>query len=308
MNHDDVKIVFDLFAFGRALAYSATIVLIGSCVFAALIPSWRLTEDDDDSLAARALQNSWRVAAWAPIVLVVAHLIRGYAQVHSFLDPDPFTWEAARPILLQTTWGKGWLAQVAAALIAIPLTRLAPRRPAIGLSLVGTAALIVAITSPLTGHAIEHPWGAMVGVGLHSLHILGGSLWLGTLICLAWAALRAAKAGDALAVARVVNVFSPIALIGAGMAVSAGLLMAYAYVGSIDAIWNTPYGLTLFRKSVALAFTAALGFYNWKWVTPKLGTPAGTTRLRRTATIEILIGMIIIVLTAILVSLPAPKI
>jgi putative copper export protein len=309
VNHDDIQIVFDLFAFGRALAYAATIVLVGSCVFAALIPSWRLTEDDDTSLAARALANTWRIAAWAPVILFIGHLIRGYAQVRSFLDPiEPFTWDAAQPILLQTTWGKGWLAQLAAALVAAPLAWLAPRRPAIGLSLAGTGALAVAITSPLTGHAVEHPWGAMIGVGLHALHILGGGLWLGTLVCLAWAALKPARAGDAVAVARAVNAFSPIALIGAGLAVTAGVLLGVAYVGSIEAVFGTPYGLTLFRKTVALCFTAAVGFWNWKWVTPKLGTPSGTTRLKRSATVELLIGAIILVLTALLVYLPAPKI
>lgn len=309
MNHDDIQIVYDLFAFGRTLAYGSMLVLIGSCVFAALIPSWRLTEDDDQSLAARSLAITWRIAAWAPVFLFIAHLIRGYAQVRSFLDPiEPFTWEMAKPILLETTWGKGWLVQVAASLIAAPLAWMAPRRPAIGLSLAGTGALLVAIASPLTGHAVEHPWGATVGVGLHALHILGGGLWIGTLTCLAWAALRPARAGDALAVARAVNVFSPVALIGSGLAVSAGVLMAWAYVGSIDAIFSTPYGLTLFRKTVALCFTAAVGFWNWKRVTPKLGTPSATVSLRRSSTVELIIGLIIIVLTALLVYLPAPKI
>lgn len=309
MNHDEVQITYDLFAFGRTLAYGAMLVLIGSCAFAALIPSWRLTEDDDQSLAARALAITWRIAAWAPIVLIIAHLLRGYGQVRSFLDPiEPFTWEMAKPILLDTTWGKGWLTQLAAAIIAAPLAWMAPRRPAIGLSLIGTGALAVAIASPLTGHAVEHPWGATVGVGLHALHILGGGLWIGTLVCLGWAALRPARAGDALAVARVVNAFSPIALIGAGLAVTGGVLLGWAYVGSIDAIFGTPYGLTLFRKTVALCFTAAVGFWNWKRVTPRLGTPSGTTSLKRSTTVELLIGAIIIVLTAILVALPAPKI
>ena len=308
MNHDDVQIVFDLFALGRALAYASIVILIGSCVFAALIPRWRLTVDDDQSLAARALGNSWKIAAWAPVFLLLAHAIRAYAQVQSFLDPDPITWESARPILFSTTWGKGWMAQVAAALLALPLAWLAPRRPAIGLSLVGTAALLVAITSPLTGHAVEHPWGASIGIGLHTLHILGEGLWLGTLICLDLAALRPAGAGDAEAVARAVRVFSPVALAGSGIAVTAGLLLAYAYVGSIEAIFGTPYGLTLFRKTVALAFTAAVGFWNWKRVTPRLGSPSATTSLKRSATIELLIGAIIIVLTAILVALPAPKV
>ncbi|HWA15237.1 MAG TPA: hypothetical protein VG817_02305, partial [Gemmatimonadales bacterium] len=156
MNHDDIPIVFDLFAVARALAYGSIVILVGSCVFAALIPRWRLMDDDDQSLAARALGRNWKVAALAPVLLLIAHVLRAYAQARSFLDPDPLTWEGVKPILFSTTWGKGWMTQVAAAIIALPLARLAPRRPAIGLSLVGTAAMVVAITSPLTGHAREN--------------------------------------------------------------------------------------------------------------------------------------------------------
>ncbi len=308
MNHDEVQVVFDLFAFGRALAYGSTIVLIGSCVFAALIPNWRLATDDDESLAARSLRTTWRIAQWAPLFLLVAHAIRAYAQARTFLEPDPVTWESAKPILFATTWGKGWLAQVGAAILALPLAWLAPRRPAIGLSLVGTAALAVAVTSPLTGHASNHPWGASIGIGLHALHILGGGLWLGTLACLTLAALRPALAGDAEAVARVVRVFSPVALIGSGLAVTAGVLLAYAYIGDWASLFGTPYGMTLVRKTVVLGLTGAVGFWNWKRVTPRLGTSPATTSLRRSATIELLIGIGIIALTAVLVSLPAPKV
>jgi putative copper export protein len=308
VNHDDVPITFDLYALGRGLAYGATILLIGCCVFAVLVPRWRDPLDDDQSLAARALASTWRLAGLAPIVLLLAHLLRGYAQVRSFLDPiEPFTWDAAQPILFATAWGKGWMAQLAAATISIPLAWFAPRRPAIGLSLLGTAALLVAVTSPLTGHAGEHPWGAAVGIGLHSLHILGAGLWLGTLACMTWAAIGPARFADGAAVARAVRVFSPVALIGAGLAVTAGVLLALAYIGNLTSLIGTNYGRVLLVKVGLLAVTAALGQWNWKKLTPRLGTPEATAQLRRSTAIELLFGLGILIATAILVSLPAPK-
>ncbi|HXI20084.1 MAG TPA: hypothetical protein VNH46_03315, partial [Gemmatimonadales bacterium] len=100
MHPDAGALPLDLFAFGRGLAFAATLVLIGACVFAALIPRWRDPLDDDRSLAARALGVTWRVAAGAALVLLLAHVLRGYGEVRSFLDPiEPFTWEAARPVL-----------------------------------------------------------------------------------------------------------------------------------------------------------------------------------------------------------------
>jgi len=228
--------------------------------------------------------------------------------VRSFLDPiESLTWEVARPVLFASTWGRGWLAQLAAALVAIPLARLAPRRPATGLAMLGTGALAVAATSPLTGHAVEHPWGAAAGVGLHALHLLGGGVWIGTLFTLVWGGLRLARERDAAAVATMVKAFSPVALTGAAFAIGAGSLMAFAYVGDLTALVATRYGVTLLLKVGLLALTMALGAWNWRRVRPRLGSSLASTSLRRSATIELLIALCLLAVTAVLVALPAPN-
>ncbi len=308
MNHDDLPLPIDLYALGRGVAYAATLILIGTCAFAVLVPRWRRTGDDDKSLAARSLAAAWRVAAIAAMLLLLAHLLRAWGQVRSFLDPaESFTWEAARPVLFATTWGRGWLAQVAAATLSIPLALLAPRRPALGLALLGTAALAVAGTSPLTGHAVEHPWGAGLGVGLHALHLLGGGLWLGTLFTMFRAGLVIARDADATDVAEMVAAFSPLALVGAALAIGAGSLLAFAYIGDFAALWGTNYGRALLIKLCLLAAAMALGAWNWRRVRPRLGSPAATADLRRSAGLELLIGLALIAVTAVLVALPAPK-
>jgi len=308
VDHPQATLPIDLYAAGRALAFMAALGLIGACAFAALIPRWRLAEDDIGTLPARALTATWTVVTTAAVALLVAHLIRAYGQVLSFLEPaEPFTWEAARPILFQTTWGSGWLRQVAAAAVSIPLALLARRRPVPGLALLGTVALAVAVTSPLTGHAVEHPWGAGLGVGLHALHLLGGGIWLGTLATMTFAGLRLARAEHA-AVARMVTVFSPVALAGAGLAVSAGALMSYAYVGDLGSLIGSQYGRALLVKVGLLLGAMALGAWNWRRISPRLGDPAATRTLTRSATVESLIGLLIVSVTAVLVALPAPKV
>lgn len=289
------------------LAYLAALALIGACTFAALVPRWRRSGDDDESLAARSLARAWQVATLAAPALLVAHLFRAWGQAHSFLDPDPVTWDAVRPILFSTTWGKGWMAQVATAIIAIPAAFFARRQPATGLGLLATAALAVAGTQPLTGHAVEHPWGPALGVGLHTVHLLGGGIWLGTLFSLFMAGLRAARDGDATDVAEMVSTFSPIALGGAGLAVVAGALLGLAYVGNLTNLVQSQYGKALVIKIVLLAITMGLGAWNWTNVKPRLGEPAVTRELRRSAGFELLIGLALIAVTAVLVALPAPK-
>jgi putative copper export protein len=307
VNHDDLPLPIDFYAVARGLAFIGALTLIGACTFAALVPRWRRGGDDDQSLAARALSGTWRVAAIAAVLLFFAHMLRALGQVHSFLDPDPVTWDAAKPILFATAWGRGWMAQLAAATLSIPLALIAPRRPAIGLGLLGTAALAVAAAEPLTGHAVEHPWGAGLGVGLHTLHLLGAGIWLGSLFTMFRTGLGVAQDSDATDVAEMVAAFSPVALVGATLAIVAGSLMGIAYIGSISALGGSTYGRALLIKLGLLAATLGLGAWNWRRVRPKLGSPAATSELRRSATLELLVALGLIAVTAVLVALPAPK-
>lgn len=307
MNHDDLPLPIDLYAAARGLAYIAALALIGACTFAALVPRWRRSGDDEGSLAARALAGAWRIAAVAALLLLCAHVLRAWGQVRSFLDPDPITWDAAKPILFATAWGRGWMAQMAAALLSIPLALVAPRRPATGLGLLGTAALAVAATEPLTGHAIEHPWGAALGVGLHTVHLLGAGIWIGSLFTMFQAGLRIAGDSDATDIAEMVAVFSPTALLGAGLAILAGTVMGIAYVGDLAALTGTNYGRALLIKVGLLGITLGIGAWNWKSVRPRLGSPEGTRELRKSAGMELFVALCLIAVTAVLVALPAPK-
>ncbi|TFG51824.1 MAG: hypothetical protein E4H38_00690 [Gemmatimonadales bacterium] len=303
-----IPLPLDLYALGRGVAYAAALVLIGACVFAALIPSWRNDDDDEQSLAARATTATWRTALGASLLLVAAHLLRAWGQAHSFLDPDPVTWEAARPILLQTAWGRGWFVQTAVALAACLTAWFGPRLPVLGLAVLGTLGLGVAAASPLTGHATEHPWGSTLGTGLHTVHLVGGGAWLGTLFTMVVAAMRTARGDDADDVARMVRLFSPIALASAAVVVIAGGLLALAYVGTIGDLVGTIYGQVLIVKVLLLAVTMAIGARNWRRLTPQLGTARGTDIMKRSATVELAFGAGIIAATALLVSLPAPRI
>ncbi len=308
MNHDDLPLPIDLYAAARGLAYVAALILIGACTFAALVPRWRRSGDDDQSLAARALAGAWRIALFAALLLLGAHFLRALGQVRSFLDPDPITWDGAKPILFATAWGRGWMAQMAAAILSIPLALLAPRRPATGLALLGTAALAVAATEPLTGHALENPWGAGLGVGLHTVHLLGAGIWVGTLFTMFKTGLTIARDEDATDVTEMVAVFSPAALFGAGLAVLAGTVMGVAYVGNVASLTGTNYGKALLTKVALLAITLGIGAWNWQSVRLRLGSPEGTRELKKSAGIELLIAALLVAVTAVLVALPAPKI
>jgi len=309
--HDEAGgLPLDLFTVGRWLAYAAAATAVGAVVFAVVLRRSR-SQDTSFPLADQIGQRAWRIALAVPAALLLAHLLRLYGQVNSFLEPgDQLTWQAVRPILLSTSWGRGWLAQFAAALIAGLAFLLASAGSSAKVA--GLGAVAVAAASPLTGHAVEHPWGATAGVILHTLHLLGVGTWLGTLFVLFLAGFYGLTQGGALEgpefLARLVRQFSPFALGGAGVAVAAGGLLGLAYVGSLHALWSTTYGQVLLVKGGLLLGVAALGGYNWQKVTPKLGTLAGSSTFRRSAAAELTLGALMLAATAVLVALPAPKI
>jgi putative copper export protein len=309
---DEGPLPIDLYALGRGLTLWAVVALVGVSVFVALIPRWRLAEDDEHALAARALARAWQVARTAALVLLGADLLRAYGQVRSFLDPtEAFTWDVARAMLLETAWGRGWLCQLSVAALTLAAILATRRRPAIGLAVVSTSALALAAVTPLTGHAIENPWGSSLGVGLHAVHLVGAGVWIGTLFTMLVAGLRTARStmsGDDAAVARMVAAFSPIALTGAALAIGAGSLMGYAYIGDLASLLTGRYGTALLIKLGLLGVTLALGAWNWKRVTPTLGQARATAALARSATIEVLIALLVLAVTAVLVALPAPKV
>lgn len=310
VDHDVAPLPIDLFALGRGLAYLAALALVGAALFAALIPRWRGEDDDDRSLAARALVATWRWAMVPALLLPIAHVIRARGQVTSFLEPgEPFAWEAAHPILFSTGWGRGWLAQLAASLLALVAVALAPRRPAVGVAMVGTTALLVAGTSSLTGHAMAHPWGPGLGVGLHTLHLLGGGIWLGTLAAMFMAGIRLVRGGDDhAALARMVRTFSPVALAGAALAVVAGGLLSLVYVGTLADLTGSAYGQAILVKLGVLALVVGLGAWNWRKTLPTLGTPAASASLHRSAAYELGFAILLLAVTAVLVALPAPAV
>jgi len=306
VHSDDGPIPLDLYALGRGAAYAAALFLIGTVTYAVLLSPRRLLPERE-ALAERSLGRAARLSLLAATILLLAHGLRLYGQLRSFLDPaEPVTAEFVHAMIVETAWGKAWTAQVVAGALAYALAGLAAMRPPRLALLLPPAVAAVSLTLPLTGHAVEHPWGPVAGVAMHAIHLLGGGAWLGTLACLSLASLSPAREGDAPEVARLVRAFSPIALAGATTAVLAGGLLAFGYLGSLSAITTTSYGRVLSLKVMLLAATALVGRYNWKVVTPALGAPEGTRRLGRTAALEIALGLNLVATTAVLVALPAP--
>jgi putative copper export protein len=148
---------------------------------------------------------------------------------------------------------------------------------------------------------------------VNPLHVLGASLWLGTLfvlvVCGVGQMLRPSvpAAEREKIVAELVRRFSTVGLASAGLLGLTGLITSWTHLKPLSALWTTPYGYALIAKLSVVAVVIGLGGWNWRRVGPSLGSEGGAVTIRRTAVTELLFAALVLLFTAILVSLPSPK-
>jgi putative copper resistance protein D len=294
-----------LLAASRWLSYSAVLGLVGAS--GAWLVVRRITAEPFVALAPMLAHRLRRTAAVMAGLWIVALLAMLAANVISWFGPaglgDP---ERIDAMLFQTTWGRSWIntfaSAVAAGAIAAAAIRIASLRP-LALILAPAAAVV---PTPLIGHAAGH--GTAVWA-LHSMHLLGAGLWLGTLLVLVWQTwtLWRASSPAPAALRQVLVAFSPIALAGAALAASSGGLLSVEHVWPPATAFETAYGITLAVKIAIVAAVAALGWLNWRRLGPRAGDATGRRQLRRAVALEIVLGFaVVLAVTAWLTGLETP--
>ena len=152
-------------------------------------------------------------------------------------------------------------------------------------------------------------WASVV----NPVHELAAGFWIGTLLVLVVAGLtslfqhESARDRRGVIAAHMVNGFSPLALTMGGVVVIFGVITAWRHLHVLANLWSTPYGYALIAKLCVVAFVFSLGAWNWRRQRPTLGSEAAAASIRRSATAELTVAAIVLVVTAILVSLPSPR-
>ena len=173
------------------------------------------------------------------------------------------------------------------------------------------AAAVLTVTPALSGHAATTK-PIIVAVVADVIHVLAGSVWLGTLLVIVVVGISAAlKSPDATRpgtrVASLVNTFSPMALICGGLVVFTGVIAALLHLPHVRSLWTTPYGVALSIKLLFVLFLFCAGAWNWRRMRPRLtGGDDAVVPMRSTATFELLIATVVLGITAILVALELP--
>ena len=86
-----------------------------------------------------------------------------------------------------------------------------------------------------------------------------------------------------------------------------GLITAYRHLNPLSSLFTTPYGWALLVKLALVAAVFSLGAWNWRRQRPSLGGEGAAISIRRSSAKELAVAAIVLAVTAILVSLPAPR-
>ena len=296
----------------RWVGFTALLIVIGAVAFKSAVLALLARRDADGGrrvLIESVVPRAAALGLAAAVALAVAALARLLAQSYAMHGEEgAFDGLLIGAMLTSTTWGWGWLLQGVGVLVAIAGFALARRGAGTGWAAAALAALMLAFTPALSGHAAAVPGVTGIAIVLDGLHVIGAAGWLGSLLFVVAigvpAALRHEQSQRGPSVAALVNAFSPTALLFAGLTAATGLVSAWIHLGSVPALWETPYGRTLLVKLAILAVVAAAGAYNWRRVRPALGDVAGAGRVRRSATAELAFGALVLAVTAVLVATP----
>jgi putative copper export protein len=177
------------------------------------------------------------------------------------------------------------------------------------LRLPGWALAAVGVVVGSLRAALLGKWASLI----NPVHVLAAGLWIGTLFVLVTAGLSAllvhepTRARRGAIAADMVNGFSPLALTMGGVVVVFGVITAWRHLHVLSNLWSTPYGMALIGKLCFVAAVFALGAWNWRRERPMLGSEPAAAAIRRSGTAELSVALIVLIITAVLVSLPSPK-
>jgi putative copper export protein len=144
-------------------------------------------------------------------------------------------------------------------------------------------------------------------------HQMFAGLWIGTLLILMIAGMatlfrhEGARSRRASIGADMLNSFSPFALFASAGVATFGVITAWRHLKVLSNLWTTPYGLALIAKLCVVAVVVGFGAWNWLRQRARLGSDDGLHSINRSAKAELVAATVVLILTGILVSIPAPR-
>ena len=287
----------------KALLYAGLLPAVGAgAAHWILLP--RLVGVLSPDARARVDRSLGRIGLASALLVLAATLLRAWTHtVAAFGFADAQSWESVRVIAFESRWGGGWSRQALAAGLLSASYLIVQVAPRAGWALAAASGASLCVALPLLGHAA----GSASRMAIHTAHLAGAGLWLGTLVAL-WvvARLESRRADDreeSPVAAALLQQFSRLAFAGAALLAIAGLVAAALYVGSIPALWASSYGRMVSLKVGLSAAIAACGYVNWRRFGDADSERPG---LPTTVPLEVALALAVILATSVLTELEHP--
>ena len=156
--------------------------------------------------------------------------------------------------------------------------------------------LLLAYSFTLIGHVAELN---LIGGFAIGLHVLGISLWIGSLYPL----LYLCKAEEVIRLQKIMQRFGELAMVFVAVLVLSGVFLLTQLLESPVELISTSYGLTLLFKLAGVTVLLTLGALNKLRLVPGLSNDAGVTSLRQSIKWELGFAFLVLMITAYLTTL-----
>jgi copper resistance protein D len=313
--------VNDPLIYVRAIHYAATIAATGVVFFSVFIAEPAFRKSGHGARAPAMLRGQLEWIFWFGLAVAVVSGAGWFVLVAQSMSGSPFAdlfpEGVLGIVLLQTGFGRDWLARailacLLAAMLAPCFHRRAGKAPIIG-------ALAVTLTGGLVGTLAfaGHAVGArgiqgIVHPAADFVHLVAAAGWVGMLLPLALSLAAVAHEDASIGVApTVIGRFSNFGIVTVGLLLVTGIINALYLAGSLPALIETDYGRLLLIKIALFLVMVAIAAVNRLVWTPRLvrDEAAGRDalgRIRRNAAVEAGLGAVIIVIVAVLGVTPPP--
>jgi copper resistance protein D len=315
--------VNDPLIYVRAIHFAATIAAAGAVFFAVLIAEPAFSDAEAGAPSPVVLRGKLSWIAWIGLAVALVSGAAWFVLVAQSMSDIPFADLFSEGVLwivlLQTGFGRDWLARLVlacllAAVLAVSFRRHGNKTPVIDALAAVLAGGLVG-TLALAGHAVgARGVEGIIHPAADFVHLIAAAAWVGMLLPLAL--LLAAAAQDKASIAAAYTAtrrFSNFGLVAVGVLLVTGFINALYLAGSLPALVETDYGRLLLIKVALFLVMVAIAAINRQIWTPRLvpdaNAPSGRNalnRLCRNAAIEAGLGGVIIVIVSVLGVTPPP--
>ncbi|MEK9499475.1 copper resistance D family protein [Gaopeijia maritima] len=259
-----------------------------------VIPKNKVLLRTDAARIGTAGAGAWLIA----LVLVMTR------QLLEFRDPF-VPWTDDLSLLLGTSWGTSWKGAVAVGGVTLGAFIRARRGSRVAWGMATLSVLLSSVFPALTGHASGGD-GARYTVPADVAHVLAMGSWVGTLavVLLLDRARRRAGVAPAGVLDELIPRFSPLAMAGVAVLILSGTVGMWAHLDRPLALIETAYGRWLTLKLILVGGVLVLGAINFRRLLPRLDEEAGAVAMRRSASREVALALVVLAVTAILVRTP----